>query len=76
MTAYGLSEKTGKVAGVRVVSGDEDLMVIENNGVIIRMQIADVNIYGRVAQGVRVMRLDEDSKVISIETVAHEEAED
>ncbi len=73
MTAYGLSEKTGKVAGVRVVSGDEDLMVIENNGVIIRMQIADVNVYGRTAQGVRVMRLDGESKVISIETVAHEE---
>jgi DNA gyrase subunit A len=56
-----------------VVSGDEDLMVIENNGVIIRMQIADVNVYGRTAQGVRVMRLDGEGKVISIETVAHEE---
>ena len=56
-----------------MVSGDEDLMVIENNGVIIRMQIADVNVYGRTAQGVRVMRLDGESKVISVETVAHEE---
>ena len=73
MAAYGLSEKTGKVAGVRIVSGDEDLMVIENNGVIIRMQISDIHIYGRTAQGVRVMRLEEGSKVISIETVAREE---
>ena len=75
MAAYGLSDKTGKVAGVRVVSEDEDLMVIENNGVIIRMQISDINVYGRAAQGVRVMRLEEGSKVISIETVGRESEE-
>ena len=72
MLAYGLTDKTGKVAGVQVVSGDEDLMVIENNGVIIRMQISDINVYGRAAQGVRVMRLEEGSKVISIERVARD----
>lgn len=75
MAAYGLTDKTGKVAGVQVVSEDEDLMVIENNGVIIRMQISDINVYGRAAQGVRVMRLEEGSKVISIETVSREETE-
>ena len=73
MIAYGMTEKTGKVAGVQVVSGDEDLMVIENTGVVIRMQISDINVYGRAAQGVRVMRLEEDSKVISIEKVNREE---
>ncbi len=73
MIAYGMTEKTGKVAGVCVVSGDEDLMVIENTGVVIRMQISDINVYGRAAQGVRVMRLDEGSKVISIEKVSREE---
>ena len=73
MAAYGLTDKTGKVAGVQVVSEDEDLMVIENNGVIIRMQISDINVYGRAAQGVRVMRLEPGSKVISIETVSREE---
>ena len=51
-------------------------MVIENNGVIIRMQTSDINVYGRAAQGVRVMRLEEGSKVISIEKVAREEAEE
>ena len=76
MAAYGLTEKTGKVAGVQVVSGDEDLMVIENTGVVIRMQISDINVYGRAAQGVRVMRLDEGSKVISIEKVSREETAD
>ncbi len=73
MIAYGLTDKTGPVAGVQVVSGDEDLMVIENNGVIIRMRIADINVYGRATQGVRVMRLEEGSKVISIEKVARDE---
>ena len=61
------------MAGVQVVSGDEDLVVIENNGVIIRMQTSDINVYGRTAQGVRVMRLEEGSKVISIEKIAREE---
>ena len=76
MAAYCLTEKTGKVAGVQVVSGQEDLMVIENTGVIIRMQISDINVYGRATQGVRVMRLDEGSKVISIEKVARVEETD
>ena len=76
MAAYGLTDKTGKVAGVQVVSGEEDLMVIENSGVVIRMQTSDINVYGRAAQGVRVMRLDEGSKVISIEKVAREETID
>jgi DNA gyrase subunit A len=58
-----------------VVSGDEDLMVIENNGVIIRMRIEDINVYGRATQGVRVMRLEEGSKVISIEKVSRDETE-
>ena len=76
MQAYGLTDKTGPVAGVQVVSGDEDLMVIENTGVVIRMQISDINVYGRTAQGVKVMRLDEGSKVISIEKVAREAEEE
>ena len=75
MIAYGLTDKTGPVAGVQVVSGEEDLMVIENNGVIIRMQISDINVYGRAAQGVKVMRLEEGSKVISIEKIARETEE-
>ena len=75
MMAYGLTDKTGPVAEVQVVSGDEDLMVIENNGVIIRMRTADINVYGRTAQGVRVMRLEEGSKVISIEKVNRETEE-
>ena len=76
MQAYGLSDKTGPVAGVQVVSGDEDLMVIENTGVVIRMQISDINVYGRTAQGVKVMRLEEGSKVISIEKVARDAEEE
>ncbi len=73
MTAYGVTEKTGRLAGVQIVSDDDDLMVIENTGVVIRMQVSDINIYGRTAQGVKVMRLDEGSKVISIECFEREE---
>ena len=70
MTAYGVTDKTGLLAGVRIVAEDDDLMVIENTGVVIRMQVSDINIYGRAAQGVKVMRLDEGSKVISVESLA------
>ena len=60
---------------MRVVGEDEDVMMIENSGVVIRMPVSDINIYGRSTQGVRVMRLDEGSSVISIEKVTREEAE-
>ena len=73
MAAYGITEKTGLLAGVQIVSEDDDVMMIENSGVVIRMQVSDINIYGRAAQGVKVMRLDEGSKVISIECFAREE---
>ena len=76
MAAYGITEKTGLLAGVQIVSDDDDLMVIENSGVVIRMQVSDINVYGRAAQGVKVMKLDEGSKVISIECFAREEDED
>ena len=66
---YNITPKTGKVAGCRVVSETDDLMVIENGGVIIRTPVANINVYKRDVQGVIVMRIEEGNKVVSIERV-------
>ena len=73
MTGYSITDKTGKVVGVRAVTDEDDIMLIENGGVVIRMKASDINVYGRVTQGVRVMRLGDEAKVISIERVDREE---
>ena len=75
MKGYQITEKTGKIAGCRVVSEDDDVMLIESSGVIIRMAARDINVYSRTTQGVIVMRIDEGNKVVSIERVEQEEEE-
>ena len=66
---YNITPKTGNVAGCRVVGESDDIMVIENGGVIIRTPVANINIYKRDVQGVIVMRIEEGNKVVSIERV-------
>ena len=66
---YNITPKTGSVAGCRVVAETDDLMVIENGGVIIRTPVSNINIYKRDVQGVIVMRIEEGNKVVSIERV-------
>jgi len=72
---YNITPKTGNVAGCRVVAESDDVMVIENGGVIIRTPVANINVYKRDVQGVIVMRIEEGNKVVSIERVENEEAE-
>ena len=72
---YNITAKTGVVAGCRVVAETDDVMVIENGGVIIRTPAASINIYKRDVQGVIVMRIEEGNKVVSIECVPSEEEE-
>ena len=76
MKNYNLTAKTGLVAGIAVVDDNDDVMLIENGGVIIRMAAADINTYGRATQGVRVMRVDEGNEVISLQRTDKEEAEE
>ena len=75
LKGYQVTEKTGPIAGVKVVDGTEDILLINSQGVIIRMATADVNVYSRGAQGVKVMNLDEGVKVISLARTEHEEEE-
>ena len=66
---YNITPKTGKIAGCRVVSESDDVMLIENGGVIIRIPAASINVYKRDVQGVIVMRIDEGNELVSIERV-------
>ena len=70
---YKQIDKRGKVAGVQVVEEDEDLIMIADDGIIIRIRVSDVNIMSRYAGGVRVMRLAEGSKVVTFARAEHEE---
>ncbi len=71
---YNITSKTGLVAGCRVVGEEDDVMLIENGGIIIRIPARDVNIYKRDVQGVIVMRIEEGNQVVSVERVQGEMA--
>ena len=66
---YNITPKTGNIAGCRVVSESDDVMLIENGGVIIRIPAASINVYKRDTQGVIVMRIEEGNQVVSLERV-------
>ena len=70
---YNITPKTGNIAGCRVVGDNDDVMIIENGGVIIRVPAASINVYKRDVQGVIVMRVDEGNKVVSLERVEQDE---
>ncbi len=70
---HSLTEKTGLVAGMVVVDPDNDVMIITDDGVIIRTPVSQIRQCGRGSQGVIVMRTAEDVKVISIVRTDHEE---
>ena len=69
------NEKTGHLVNLKIVSEDEDIMIISNNGTIIRMHVSDISMIGRNTQGVRVMRL-KDSEVATVAVAPREEEEE
>ena len=76
MRAMMLTEKTGDLTCLKVISGDEDLMLIRDDGYIIRIPAEQVSIYGRSSQGVSLIRVDEGNKVVSVAIAPHEEETD
>ena len=78
MKNYRLTEKTGPVAGAIVVGEDEDVLLVESGGVVIRMPVSGISIYGRDTQGVILMRVEEENRVISLQSTeaASEETEE
>ncbi|MBE7017694.1 MAG: DNA gyrase subunit A [Ruminococcaceae bacterium] len=76
MRGYNCTEKTGKVADCKVVDETDDILIISDDGTIIRMAVDGISTYGRATQGVRLMRVAEGSRVISIARTEKEEAEE
>jgi len=70
---YNITEKTGKVADVKIVGDDDDILVVTDDGTIIRMAAEEISVYGRATQGVRLMRIGEEARVISVAITEKEE---
>ncbi len=69
---YNITAKTGLVAGCCTVSDSDDVMLIENGGVIIRVPASDINIYKRDVQGVIIMRIEPGNQLVGVECIAEE----
>ena len=76
MKNYTVTEKTGQVVAMNIVTGEEDLLLVSDDGTMIRTDAGSISVYGRAAQGVRVMRLAGGSHVISAACTEKEETED
>lgn len=73
LTNYKPDEERGKVCGIKVVDETDDIMMISSDGIIIRIRTSDIRIMGRIAKGVRVMRVSEDGRVMSFTRTEHED---
>ena len=69
---YKITQKTGKLVGVRIATEEDDVMLITDTGTIIRISVKDVSLLGRATQGVTLMRTNDGGKVVSIETLTPE----
>lgn len=76
MKTANVVEKNGPLSGLLTVKGDEDLMIITDTGVMIRTNVANISQTGRSTMGVKVMRLDQDAKIVTFTTVAAAEKEE
>lgn len=71
-----ITEKTGAVVGMRVINPQQEIMMITAAGIIIRIDVDGISQFGRNAQGVKLMTLNDDDKVVSLAAVHHDESED
>jgi len=74
--AHKITEKTGRLADIKIVNESDDIMLISQDGTIIRMKVSEVNIISRNTQGVRLMRLSENNVVVSIARVINDDSEE
>ena len=76
LKSMNITEKTGKMCGLLIVDGTEDIMLISDAGVVIRMNVEEISLIGRSTQGVRVMRLGEDTKVVCVAKIVESEEDE
>lgn len=73
---YNLNNKTGHVIGAKVVEDTDDLMIINDNGVLIRIKVEDISVTGRITSGVRLMKVDDETRLVSIAKINEQDEED
>lgn len=73
---YKITEKTGLLIGALILSEEDDIMIINSEGIMIRISASDISVIGRNTSGVKIMRTSEDSELVSIAKVINEESED
>ena len=73
---YRLTAKTGQVVSFKIMTKDQDLMLITNGGIIIRLRVQDISEIGRVTSGVKLMGLDKDTKIVSVARIREEKVEE
>ena len=70
---YNITSKTGKIVGATLVNEDDEIMMINSDGVLIRIRVDEISIYGRITSGVKLMRTDEEVEVVSIAKLKRED---
>jgi DNA gyrase subunit A len=73
---YNLNSKTGQLVGAIVVEDTDDLMIINDNGVLIRIKVDEISVTGRITSGVRVMKVDDETRLVSIAKIDDREESD
>ena len=70
---YNIAEKTGKLVGAEMVNEDDEMMIINSDGVLIRLRVNEISLFGRVTSGVKLMKTDDEVNVVSISKIKMEE---
>ncbi|MGL5640892.1 MAG: DNA gyrase subunit A [Paraclostridium sp.] len=70
---YNISDKTGEIVGAQMVNEDDEMMIINSNGVLIRLRVNEISLFGRVTSGVKLMKTDDEVNVVSIAKIEMEE---
>lgn len=70
---YKTTAKTGKIAGMRLVTDKDDVMLISSDGTVIRLNVAGINVMGRATQGVRLMKVEENTRIVAVARVVKED---
>lgn len=73
---YNISEKTGSIVGAEMVSEDDEMMIINSDGVLIRIKVNEISIFGRVTSGVKLMNVDEEVSIVSIAKITTDEEDE
>ena len=72
---YNMSEKTGEIVGATMINNEDELMLINSDGVLIRLRVDDISVFGRVTSGVKLMKTDDEVNVVSIAKINTDEEE-